>query len=356
MPWPTPSLEQIRGGILRDIVGVRPKDDITEGSDHWVRANAMASAILGLYQHQEWLSRQILEDSCDEDILVRRAARFGLKYKLAGQASGMLRFVGQAGAVVPIYTEARRADGVAYQTQESGEIPAGGVLDVSARAVTAGVAGNAEAGLVVTLVSAPNRVQNVATVLAMTGGDDKETSEGLLQRLLRRMQSPPQGGADHDYVAWVEAVAGVRFGTVAVYHERRNYRSVDVVFRAVGGLPSVQLIDDAQAAIDANRPPTADAMAVGLTPVAVNVAVKVKISGVTLAMVESAASLALEEYFDSLQPGESAIRSRIGSIIQDVSGVIDVDLLTPAANVPAPVDGAGIRICVFGALNISLMP
>lgn len=355
MPWVTPSMEQIRDRYLRDIKNLRPEADISEDSDHWVRATATASAVLGIYQHQEWLARQILEDRCDEDILVRRAARFGLYYKPAAAATGALRFTGQVGAAVPAGTEARRPDGIAYVTTESGEIPAGGVLDLAAQAVVAGLSSNAAAGLTLNLVAAPTGVQSLATVLQMTGGDDKEDAAGLLQRLLRRMRRPPQGGADHDYVDWAEAVAGVRFDTTVVYHERRNYRSVDVVIRTTGGLPSPQLIDAVQAAIDAARPPTTDVLVVGPVPVVVDIAAGLVLAaGVTLAAIELAILAALQEYFDSLQPGESAILNRIKAIMMDVPGVIDVVPITPLANVPAPVDAGAIRMCVLGDLTLSL--
>jgi uncharacterized phage protein gp47/JayE len=348
-------MEQIRARYLRDIKNLRPDADVAEDSDHWVRGTATASAVQGLYQHQEWLARQILEDLCDEDILVRRAARFGLYYKPASAATGTLRFTGQVGATVPAGTEARRPDGTAYVTTESGEIPAGGVLDLASQAIVASLSSNAAAGLALNLIAAPAGVQSLATVLQMTGGDDKEDAAGLLQRLLRRMRQPPQGGADHDYVNWAEAVAGVRFGTTVVYHERRNYRSVDVVIRATGGLPSLQLIEAVQAAIDAERPPTTDALVVGPLPVVVDVAAGLVLAaGVTLASVEPAILAALQEYFDSLQPGETAIFNRIKSIMMDVPGVVDVVPIAPLANVPAPVDAGAIRMCVLGDLTLSL--
>ncbi|WP_234086748.1 baseplate J/gp47 family protein [Azonexus sp. R2A61] len=354
MPWVTPTHEQIRDGILRDIKNLNEDADIAKDSDHWVRATATASAILGIYQHQEWLARQILEDKCDEDFLVRRAARVGMSYKPAVAATGTLRFTGQVGAAVPVLTEAKRTDGAAYVTTESGVIPAGGVLDLAAQAVTAGAGGNTTAGLVLTLTSAPSGVQNRAAVVQMTGGDDKEDADGLLQRLLRRLRLPPQGGADHDYVDWAEAVAGVRFGTTAVYHERRNYRSLDVVIRAVGGLPSTQLVEAVQAAVDAKRPPTADVLVIGPTAVAVAVAARLVLDGISLADAEHAIRAALEEYFDSLQPGDSAVWSRILAVIASIDGVADVTLIAPAANVPAPVDTAAVRLCVLGTLTLSL--
>lgn len=355
MPWTTPTLEQIHAGILRDIQNQRPDADVSADSDHWVRAKATASAILGLYQHQEWLARQILEDTCDTDWLERRAARYGLTYKDAVAASGVIQFAGQPGAAIPVGTEGRRPGGVSYVTVEAATVPAGGTVAVLAQAAEAGAAGNADADTLLTLVSAPAGVQNQATIVQMTGGADRETADELLARLLFRMQNPPHGGADHDYIAIAEAVPGVRFGATVVLHERRHYRSVDVVFRAIGGLPSVQLIDAVQAALDAKRAVTADVWAIGPAPVAVDVSVvDLVIEGRTLAEVTEDVRAVLEEYFDALEPGDSAVRSRISGLISSVTGVVDFTLASPAANVSAPVDAEGVRIAVLGELSLTL--
>jgi len=360
MPWVSKTLDQIRNGILRDVVNgykkINIEVDVSPDSETYIRATATASAILGLYQYQEWIARQILEDMCDDDVLLRRAARFGMKQKDAAYASGTIRIKGQVEAPVPVGTEARRVDGVTYLTTESAVIPVGGVVDVPAQASDAGTAGNAAAGTVLTLTSAPIGIQNQATIQQMTGGAAQEEMDGLLQRLMRRMQKPPQGGADHDYVEWAEAVPGVRFGTTTIYHALRHFRSIDVVFLASGGLPSPALIEEVQRAIDAERPPTTDAVAVSPVAVPVDVAGSLVLDGVSLDVVRPLIATALAEYFDGFLPGESAVRNQIIRRVMDIDGVVDFIPSAPVANVPAPVDAAGVRICTLGNINLQVAP
>ena len=51
---------------------------------------------------------------------------------------------------------------------------------------------------------------DTATLLGgMTGGSDQETDDQLRERILFRIQNPPMGGDQADYVAWALAVPGV---------------------------------------------------------------------------------------------------------------------------------------------------
>ena len=46
-------------------------------------------------------------------------------------------------------------------------------------------------------------------MLEVTGGTDAETDDQLRARILHRIQNPPMGGAQADYVTWALAVPGV---------------------------------------------------------------------------------------------------------------------------------------------------
>ncbi|MGC3837245.1 baseplate J/gp47 family protein [Moritella viscosa] len=84
-----------------------------------------------------------------------------------------------------------------------------GTVIVSITAIHAGYAGNLDKDSVLTLVSSVPGVQARGASLGMMGGIDIEPINQLLERLLYRKRNPPQGGAEHDYVAWSREVGGV---------------------------------------------------------------------------------------------------------------------------------------------------
>lgn len=350
MPWRVPTLEEVRATILRGIQNANPSADVSADSDHWVRATGTASAILGLYQHQEWIARQIIPDLADPDWLERHTGRYGIQRRAAARATGTIRLSGTSGTVVASGLEGKVGD-VSYLTTAGGTIGAGGTLDVAAQAAAAGAGGNADPATVMSLVSPPVGVDNQATIVAMTGGADIEGDDSLLARLLDRIRMPPHGGAAHDYRAWALQVSGVR--DAYIYTERRHYRSVDVVIVAQGGLPSAQLVADVQAIIDVERPVTADALVFGPTAVAVAVTANLVLSGTTLASATEKIRAALEAYFATLKPGDTAYRNRIAAIIADTPGVVDFDLTAPAANVVTVVDAAQIQLATLGAVTLT---
>ena len=65
MPHSTPSYADIRDTLLRDIKNQLPDADISIDSDYYVRASSVASCAEGIYQHQNWIVRQIFPDTAD---------------------------------------------------------------------------------------------------------------------------------------------------------------------------------------------------------------------------------------------------------------------------------------------------
>jgi len=352
MPFTTPDYIAIRDAILRDIANQLPDAAVGSDSDYAIRANAVAAAIEGIYQHQQWIARQILPDTADGDYLERWASLYGLTRKAASFADGSITFIGTVGASVPIGTEARTADDVAYVTTVANVIGAGGSVDIAAQAVTAGEAGNADAGTAVTLTSAPAGVSSAGVIVTMTGGAAVESNADLLARLLSRIQQPPHGGARHDYEAWALAVAGV--DRAYVFPLRRGLGTVDVVPMPASGLPGVQLLSDVQDYIDDVRPVTADCLALSPTEVQVDVTGTLTLDG-TRSLVDVVADInaALAAYFATLAPGDTVVRTRIATIIGSVDGVADFVLSAPAANVATTVDDTTVELATLGTVTLS---
>lgn len=350
--YTTPDYLAIRAALLRDIANQLPEAATGADSDFAIRANALAAALEGIYQHQAWISRQMLPDTADTDYLERWASLYGLMRKPAAAASGQIAFTAQSAAAIPAGTEAKTSDGIAYVTSVGGTITAGGTLALPAVAVVPGIAGNQPSGTALTLSAAPAGVNSAASLFAAaTGGVAQEADAALLARLLDRLRRPPHGGNANDYRAWALAVPGV--AEAYVFPLRRGLGTVDVVIEGAGNsLPSAQLLADAQAAIAAARPVTADCLVLAATPVPVAVTATLTLSGITLAAASAAILAALQNYFATLKPGDTAIKMRIAALIADTPGVLDFNLTAPATNVATVVDAANIQLATLGALTL----
>jgi uncharacterized phage protein gp47/JayE len=343
--------EQIRDAILRDVANQNPQAAVGADSDFRLRAAASAAAIEGLYQYQAWLARQILPTTADDDIVEQTASLYGLSKKAATAASGTIRFSGAPAANIGVGVECKSSDGAAYVTTAAGTIPAGGSIDLSVSASLPGLAGNQAANTPATLTSAPSGVSSSATIIAMSGGTETETIAALLARLLDRLQQPPAGGNKYDYIRWALDVPGVT--QAFCYPLRRGAKTVDVAVLSNGAPPSAALLTQVQSYIDDVRPIGGDFMALAPQPVAVNISATLTLrSGMLLATVTARAQELEAAYFSTLNPGDTAYKSRIFSLLSDIDGVIDVVPLAPAANVTTIVDATHVQIPSLGTLTL----
>lgn len=70
MAFPVKDYRQVRADILRDIANLQPKANVGKDSDFYVRATGTGSAVEGLYQHQQWIARQIFASTADVENLI----------------------------------------------------------------------------------------------------------------------------------------------------------------------------------------------------------------------------------------------------------------------------------------------
>ena len=355
MAFNTPDFQAIRDGILRDIAN-QPRTDgqlanVALDGDYAIRANATASSIEGLYQHQQWIVRQIFPDTADLEYLQKAASLKYLTQKNATYAAGSATFYGTPGAIMPVGAEAKSPDGLAFVTTASVTFGSTGSAAVAIQASAAGAAGNLAAGTQLILTAAPSGVQSQATVISLSGGTDQETPISLLSRLLFVYRNPPMGGAGYDYYTWAMDVSGVT--AAYVYPKRRGLGSVDVVILTAGGLPDPTLVSAVQAALD-TKVVRADILALAPTGVTVNITATLTLAaGYSLATVSVAVQATLAAYFSSLAPGDTVYLHRIESIISNTPGVVDFVLSTPTANTSCLVDSTHVEIGVLGAVTLS---
>jgi uncharacterized phage protein gp47/JayE len=298
-----------------------------------VLARVLAGATHQLHGHLEFLSRQIFPDTSELEYLERQAGLYGLTRTAATYAVGSVTLTGTNAVAVPAGTVLQRADGTQYETDAEVTI-ASGTATAVVTAVEAGAAGNADVGTSVTFVSPIAGVTATATVASggLTSGADAETDEALRIRLTDRLQQPPHGGAEADYVTWAKEVAGVTrawgyplelgAGTVTVRFVRDNDASL---------IPDAGEVTAVQAYIDARRPVTAAVTVVAPVAVPRNFTLHiVPDTAATRAAVEAELEDLLER---DAEPGATLLLSQIKVAVGAAAGVTDFSVTSPAADV-----------------------
>lgn len=303
-----------------------------------VLAQVWASVVYLLHGHLDWLSNQLFGDTAEREFLLRLAAMYGITPTAATFATGTVLATGVNGSTISIGDILVRDDGATYEVTVGGVI-AGGVKSVTILADVAGLDGNMLTADVLNFETPPTGVDALATVETpgIEGGNDEESTEELRTRYLLRLREPPQGGNDQDYEGWALAVAGVTrvwiyrhesgLGTLAIRFVRDNESPI---------FPSAPEVATVQAAIDVERPTTAEPTVVAPVddPIAFTVALTPNTSAVQAAVEAELDDL----FFRDAEPGDGAGRgtvllSAIQTAIGVSAGVTDYVLTVPSANV-----------------------
>ena len=152
---------------------------------------------------QEWLDRHGIIWLTNSD---GSKGRKGATY-----AKGTIQFTGGQGSAIPIGT-LLGGGGISqaqYQTITAGIIGIDGLGVAEATALLPGSIGNLPSGSNMDPAPAVPGIESAVCLGDMSGGVDIETDEQLRERILLRIQNPPMGGSQMDYVNWAMAVPGV---------------------------------------------------------------------------------------------------------------------------------------------------
>lgn len=339
MPWPRPTLDEIRSDLYADIESRLPGlDPLPRHSMVGALATACAGALHELYGYLAWIAEQAIPDTAEAEYVERWAGMWGLARTAAISARGSIAVTGTAAAIVPAGTVWQAGGAGAQYVSDARVVLAadGAVIPVQAR--EAGPDGNAPAGAVVSLVSPLAGVDSTGTVrIALTGGAAAESDDGLRARLIARISAPPGGGTASDYVQWARAALAdvtrawatpraTGLGTVTVYV------MTDDATPSTGGIPSAGVVTAVQAYIDARRPVTA-AVTVQ-APTAVPLAVTIDALTPDTAAVREAIEAEMEDLIRrESAPGGTIRISRMREAISGAQGETDHALTTPTADV-----------------------
>lgn len=348
MPFNRPSPQTIRNRIAADIEAqVQNGAPLEEFAPEAILGAAFAMASHMMHEHLDWIVQQIHPDTAAAEYLERIAGFYKLTRAAATPATGMVRFTGTNGTVVPAGTQVQSSAGTRYATDADGTI-SGGHVDVAVTALVAGATANLATGLSVSLVTPISNVIAAALVQApgLSGGSDAETDTALRARVIRRMQMPPHGGAEHDYIAWGLELAGVT--DVYVYPNEYGLGTVGITFLMedrTNRLPASQDVENMQELIDERRPVTADVTVFAPTALPVNITLSISPDN---AANRAAVTAELQDFFTrEAEPGGIIYISRLREAISTAVGEFNHTLTVPSANV----DAAFGQLPVLGAIT-----
>ncbi|WP_426111337.1 baseplate J/gp47 family protein [Pseudomonas sp. DSP3-2-2] len=355
MAFTSPSLDSILAGILRDIRSLESEADIESDSDHYVRSAAVAAAIEGLYQKLAWTYRQIFPDSADEDEMVRAATLRGLDRKEAVASRGPVALQGTPGVELLIGSTIKHvASGELFTALTSAKLGTDGTAIVMGEAQTSGAALNDLAGAAV-LTSPPLGMSTTAAFVGSTsGGVDQESAESLLARLLEDLQTPPAGGSLADYKRWAKEVDGV--DDALVLPKRRGAGTVDVIITGSTGVPPVEVVAKCLANIESQCSVISDVWVFVPAVRVVNSTADVELADdYLLEEVQVMAQSAYETLLGAMKPRDMLKRSQIEAMVNNLPGVIDRAVRTPANNLNASDNLALIGWIRPGTITLGLM-
>lgn len=350
MAYTTPTFAGLREQIASDIDSrLAGADSLLRRSTVGVLAYVVAAVAFGLYGFIGYIAKQIHVATADTENLERKASMWVGGRTPATKAGGTVTFTGTDTTVIPAGTAVQRSDGITFTTDADGTI-AGGSVDIVVTADEGGKDGNTSASSLVSLVSPIAGVDGDATVDAsgLIGGADVETDDKLRARVEERIQNPPHGGADFDYVKWAKEVAGVT--RAWPYPQELGGGTVTVRFMMddnyADGIPLAADVTAVQDYIDIVRPVTADVTVVAPTAVALNF----NIAG--LSPSTAAVKQAIEDELRDLiereaEPGGTILVSHIREAISIAAGESDHVLASPVADVTHTTG----QIATFGVIT-----
>lgn len=300
-----------------------------------VLAYTMAGVSHGLHGFISWVSLQVFPDTAELEFLDRWAAIWGVTRVPATKAAGSVTAIGTNGTVIVVGTEFQRSDEVLFVSTAEQTI-SGGTATIPVEAVEAGESGNTDADVVLSFSSPIANVDSTVevTVNALTGGADEESDESLESRLLDRIQQPPHGGNENDYLQWMSEIPGIT--RAWVYPLEGGVNNVTVRFMMDttydDGIPEAGDVTTANDYIEARRPITADTVV--LAPVADELDFTIALIGGDTSAIRASVEANLKDLITrESEPGGTLYLSRINEAISAATGEFDHILTVPAANV-----------------------
>lgn len=277
MPFKRPSRDDLIAEVQADMQRHLGITSVLKGGNVEAIGKAVAGARHLLHAHLDFNERQLFPHLASSEALDQWADLYGLARWSAQRATGHAAVQGDPGTVVPLGTKLSRADQVRYETTIESVVSDTGSVSLPVRALQGGAAGNAASGTALQLENSLAGVSGPATVEepGLQDGSDLETDEQLRVRLVERIQSPPMGGSQSDFVSWAKEVPGVTRAWCIPNWQTVN--KVLVQFATDGNaspIPTAEKVAEVDALLQARRPVGATLIVQAPTALAANFTVR----------------------------------------------------------------------------------
>ena len=335
MAYTRPTLKELQERSIADIeASVLKKSTILRYSVLRVIGNVLAGLMHLGYGYIDWVVKQLFVETADEDYLKIHAKRYGIKQKEAAFATGEITITGTNGTqILAAETIFVSANDLEYQPT-SDAIIANGAAEIAVSCLTAGSAGNLASSEILTLKISVQGLDSEATVGAngITNGVDKEDVEDLRQRVLDRIQNPPHGGNQNDYVQWAKEIAGVtRAWCLPLYLGGGTVGMTFVCDDLEDIIPNQAKLDEVFEYIETQRPATAQLTVFAPIRRTIDLTLKVSpISDEIKANITSELRLFLTE---NGYPGNTLYLSQFVQTIQNSGDILSCSIVSPIANI-----------------------
>ncbi len=203
-------------------------------------------------------------------------------------------------------------------------------IDVLMQCTTAGTVGNVAPLTLFTLNNPPPGIDGAENYIGATGGTNQETDSHLQQRVVAFLQSLARATAPA-LIAQAESVSGVVSATVIQPTPPQGYVIIVPDDGTGNASPALQTaVVNAVYGTQASNAYNAAGIVVQVrAPLfkTVNITANVSFtSATTLSAVQQGALTALNNYFNTLQIGQTVLRSQVICAILDVANVTNLDL------------------------------
>jgi len=355
---------QIFSDMLADLVSKGTRlTDLNPGSV----LRTLLEVAAAKFDESHYLAEQIIKLyfvlSTSGEYLDRRVAERGITRnagtKATGQATASRSTPAPFSQLVPSGTTFETEDHTVQLVTTADATLAQGTYSVTLpmEAVTAGKAGNLQAGTILKQVGVAVSLIETVTVAApgLAGGTDTETDDDLRNRYLAVIRSPGTSGNKADYIKWALEVAGV--GGVYVQPLWNGRGTVKLYLLGTDKTPAAQaIVDAAQTHIDPNpaqgegrAPIGATVTCVAAPAVSIDIAATVVLDGSkTLVEVQATFEAAVVEHLKTIAYSkDTTVRySRMESLLLDTQGVTDYSNVLVnggAANIVIPAGSVAVK-------------
>jgi len=273
MTFKRDTLQQIIDRAISDFEFELPNGDVRiKGSTTFATALMHAKGTHTVYGYLDYIAKQILPSTADEEFLVIHGDVRNVTRKKHAKAKGSVQFTGTNGSTIIIGTVIQRSDGEQFSTDSQVTI-SGGEATVSVTALLGGTSGNTSSGSILSLTSTIAGVNSGSTVQSgdIAAGADVENLELWRGRIVARWRNPVLYGKTEDYVEWALEVPGVT--RAWCIPQRSGLGTVGLTFVNDDGTVSSSIIPNSAKVTEVqdyiNNVQPADTIVTVYTPVAV---------------------------------------------------------------------------------------